>query len=85
LIEDRGGLALSGGGVYSHRFRGLYIDRIDLKDFLHFKLANERFTGLSIGLVNYTAELNGVQIGLINYVGNNLRWLRLLPLLNVHL
>ncbi len=72
-------------GVAAGALNGLYIDRIDLEDFLHFRLANERFTGLSIGLVNYTARLKGVQIGLINYAGNNPRWLRLLPLLNMHL
>ncbi len=72
-------------GVMVGGMNGLYVDRIDLEDFLHFKLANEKFTGLSIGLVNYSANLNGVQIGLINYAGNNPRWLRLLPLVNVNL
>lgn len=72
-------------GLTVGALNGLYIDRIDLEDFLHFNLVNERFTGLSIGLVNYSARLNGVQLGLINYAGNNSRWLRLLPLVNVHL
>jgi len=48
-------------------------------------LANRETVGLSIGLVNYTAELRGVQIGLLNYARNNPRWLRLLPFLNLHL
>ena len=72
-------------GLTVGALNGLYIDRIDLKDFLHFNLVNKRFTGISIGLVNYTARLKGVQIGLFNYAGNNPRWLRLLPLVNVHL
>ncbi len=48
---------------------GLYIDRIDLEDFLHFNLVNQCFTGLSTGIVNYSARLKGVQIGLVNYAG----------------
>ena len=72
-------------GLMVGGLNGLYIDRIDLEDFLHFEMANERFRGLSIGFVNYTAELKGVQLGLFNYAGNNPRWLRLLPLVNVHL
>jgi len=72
-------------GLTVGALNGLYIDRIDLEDFLHFNLVNQRFTGLSIGLVNYSARLKGVQLGLVNYAGNNPRWLRLLPLVNVHL
>jgi hypothetical protein len=72
-------------GLMFGGLNGLYIDRIDLEDFLHFNVVNERFTGLSIGLVNYTARLKGVQLGLVNYAGNNPRWLRLLPLVNIHL
>ena len=86
-------------GVAAGALNGLYIDRIDLEDFLHFNLTNQRFTGFSAGLVNYTARLKGVQlglfnyaarlkgvqIGLFNYAGNNPRWLRLLPLINVNL
>jgi hypothetical protein len=72
-------------GVTAGAFNGFIIDRIDLEDFLHFKYINDRFTGLSIGLVNYTRQLRGVQLGLINYAENNPRWLRLLPLVNVHL
>ena len=59
--------------------------RLALEDLLHFRMVNKRFTGVSIGLVNYTARLKGVQLGLTNYAGNNPRWLRLLPLVNVHL
>ncbi len=87
------GVAIGGGLVFAPEVKGvaigalngLYIDRIDLEDFIHFKLANRRFTGLSVGLINYTAHLNGVQLGLLNYAGNNPRWLRLLPLINLNL
>ena len=72
-------------GVAVGALNGLYIDRIDLEDFLHVKYANRRFTGLSIGLFNYTAQLKGVQLGLLNYAGNNPRWLKLLPVVNLHI
>jgi len=41
--------------------------------------------GLTIGLFNFARVLNGVQLGVLNYAGNNPRWLRLLPGLNVNL
>jgi len=72
-------------GVMVGGLNGVYLDRIDLEDFLHFEAANRRFTGLSVGLVNYSARLRGVQVGLLNYAGNNPPWLRLLPFINVHL
>ena len=72
-------------GLAAVALNGVYIDRIDLVDFLHFRMVNQSYTGLSIGLVNYTARLKRVQLGLANYAGNNPRWLRLLPLVNVHL
>ncbi len=72
-------------GIAVGALNGFYIDRIDLEDFLHFDMTNQRFTGLSIGLFNYSAELEGVQLGLLNYAANNPRWLRLLPLVNAHL
>ena len=46
--------------------------------------ARGEMKGLSIALVNIAKDLNGVQLGLFNYAGNNSKWLRLLPLLNVH-
>jgi hypothetical protein len=72
-------------GLAVGALNGVYIDRIDLEDFLHFNRVNRSFTGLSVGLVNYTAKLKGVQLGLFNYAGNNTRALRLLPLINVHI
>ncbi len=46
---------------------------------------NQKMSGISIGLLNTTSQLRGVQLGLLNYAGNNPRWLRLLPLVNLHL
>ena len=50
-----------------------------------FETINDRFTGLSIGLINHTRELHGVQLGLFNYAGNNPGWAKLLPFINAHL
>jgi hypothetical protein len=49
-----------------------------------FAGVNNSYTGLSIGLVNFSRSLKGVQLGVINYAGNNPRWLRLLPIANAH-
>jgi len=91
--EEIRGLAAGSLLVYAKRssgitvgaLNGLYIDRIDLDDFLHFNFACERSRGLQIGLVNYTRDLKGLQIGLFNYAGNNPAWARLLPGINIHL
>lgn len=45
---------------------------------------NDHHRGLAIGGINFTRKLEGVQIGLLNYAGNNPRWARLLPVINVH-
>ena len=49
-----------------------------------FEPVNDRFTGLSIGLINYSRQLRGVQLGLLNFAGNNPPWARLLPFVNAH-
>ncbi|MFQ5629833.1 MAG: LA_2272 family surface repeat-containing protein [bacterium] len=38
-----------------------------------------------MGIFNFAKKLKGFQIGFLNYAGNNPKWLRLLPLMNVHL
>jgi len=38
--------------------------------------------GLSVGVINYAAQLHGVQLGVINYVKENPWYLRVLPLIN---
>jgi hypothetical protein len=72
-------------GVSFGLLNGVIVDDINLEDFLRIRTVNRHYTGLSLGLVNYSAELNGVQIGLLNYARNNPRWARLLPGLNLHL
>ena len=71
-------------GISFGLLNGVVIDDINLEDFLRIRTVNQRYTGLSLGLFNYSAELNGAQIGLLNYAGNNPRWARLLPFLNLH-
>ena len=72
-------------GVATGALNGAIVEEVNLEDFLKIRKVNERFVGLSVGLINYTRNLKGVQLGLLNYAGNNPRWLRLLPLVNVHL
>ncbi|MCB0305577.1 MAG: hypothetical protein KDI38_17580, partial [Calditrichaeota bacterium] len=40
--------------------------------------------GVSIGFLNYARHLKGVQFGVINYARNNPKFLRILPLINLH-
>lgn len=72
-------------GVSTGVFNGAIVQEVNLEEFLVINKANDRHTGLAIGLVNYTRNLHGVQLGLINWAGNNPPWLRLLPLINVHI
>lgn len=44
----------------------------------------DKTRGLTIALLNNTRSLHGVQLGLINYAANNPKWLRLLPVINMH-
>lgn len=64
------------------------IYKVDVEEYEGVSVAawnqhDSRMRGLSIGLLNRTAELHGVQIGLLNYAGNNenFPWL---PLFNAH-
>jgi len=41
-------------------------------------------TGLAVGIINYSRNLNGVQLGLVNYVCDNPKYMRPLPFINVH-
>lgn len=47
--------------------------------------ARYRMTGIQIGLINVAESLHGVQLGLINFAGNNPKYLRVLPIINMHL
>lgn len=85
------GIILGGYRVKGQRVAGLSLNPVMLKarEFSGVAVGahNEvmgRQRGLTIGLYNYARQLQGVQIGVLNYAGNNPRWLRLLPLINVH-
>jgi len=72
-------------GVSTGLFNGAMAVKFNLKEFLVVDKVNRRTRGLAIGLVNYTSQLHGVQLGLLNWAGNNPPWLRLLPIVNVHI
>lgn len=81
------GIALSVVSVGARDIKGMTVSGFNGMSIKRGRLkrVNERMTGLSIGLVNATLHLKGVQIGVINYAGNHPRWLRILPLINLHL
>jgi hypothetical protein len=74
--EELIGVGLSLGMTKAPVIKGLTISS--------YNKADETF-GLSIAIFNNVKELHGVQLGLINYAGNNRKWLRVLPLINMHL
>ncbi|HTP14094.1 MAG TPA: hypothetical protein VMM37_10710 [Bacteroidota bacterium] len=41
--------------------------------------------GVSVGIFNHATELFGLQIGILNWAENNPEYLRILPILNLHL
>ncbi|MFT5052211.1 MAG: hypothetical protein ACI8QZ_003643 [Chlamydiales bacterium] len=69
------GLAVAGLVTRSHDMNGLAVAA--------YNGVSGRQTGMSIGLFNYASELRGIQIGLLNHVGDNPKWLRWLPLINM--
>ncbi len=71
-------------GISIGALNGVILEEINLEDFLKIRTVNRKHRGLAIGLVNYSADLQGVQIGLFNIAGNNRKWLRILPLINCH-
>jgi hypothetical protein len=74
-IKLLNGIAIGGIGTSFKRVNGLTIGAINTS-LEHY--------GLSIGIFNQTQKLKGIQIGLINYAANNPRFLRWLPLINLH-
>ena len=50
-----------------------------------FRVYTETTVGIQIGLLNFTRHLRGFQFGLLNYAGNNPKWAKLLPIMNIHL
>ena len=81
------GAAAAGLGVTAKEIRGLVVGGANGIGFRgwHPEKRTQRFTGLSIGGFNCAEELHGVQLGILNYAGNNPRWARWLPFVNVHL
>lgn len=80
-------IATSGTGLivapaYSHGGRTGHLIGASVSAFNHIR-GDQR--GLTVGVLNIARRLHGVQIGLVNYAGNNPRFLRLLPGINVHL
>ena len=70
------GLSVTAGYLGSEVSKGVAIAGYAKTDQMH---------GLSVALYNEAEELHGVQFGLLNYAKNNPKWLRLLPLVNLHL
>lgn len=66
-----------GGGIHSIRLRGFSLGGI--------ASIADRMDGMFISGINLTHELHGVQLGWINYAGNNQRFLRWIPLMNMHI
>jgi len=83
--ESLQGIAV-GGEVTAKRVSGLTVgllNGVSLASF-EFRPVNELHNGVAIGGFNFSRQLEGVQIGLLNYAGNNPKWARLLPVINVH-
>ena len=59
------------------------LNGIGFRDMLQPEKVNERYTGVALGLINYTRELHGIQVGVLNYAANNPPWARLLPFVNL--
>lgn len=70
------GIAM-GGGVVSNVMNGVSVSYIMNKSKIQ--------KGLAIGGINITDKLRGFQFGLINYAGNNPKFLKWLPIMNLHL
>lgn len=70
------GLAIGGYGVAANKLSGVSLSI--------FNSGFDEQRGLAVACFNSTKVLHGVQIGLWNYAGNNPKWLRHLPLINMH-
>lgn len=86
------GITLSLAGIYSQNsYSGIGITSgyFQTQNFKGLLIAGYSKTGqmngLSLALFNHTKNLKGVQIGLINYAGNNAKFSRVMPLINLNL
>ena len=80
------GIAIGGVEVTATRVSGLTVGLLNgvSLNSLDFRAVNDSHHGVAMGVFNFSRELTGVQIGLLNYAGNNPKWARLLPIINVH-
>ncbi len=85
------GIALGGVGVGSPLIEGLAASVVHVRcERLHglalggwCRVMKEQ-QGVTVGLLNTARSLRGVQIGLLNHAANNPRYLRWVPILNLH-
>ncbi len=70
------GVIFSGGMIKTKIFKGLGICS-------YSKIDN--YYGISFAIFNNIKNLHGIEFGLVNYAGNNKRFLKVLPLINLHL
>ncbi|MCF8379721.1 MAG: hypothetical protein K9H49_09105 [Bacteroidales bacterium] len=73
--QEFNGLAVTPGYLKSQSYTGVSIAGFS---------KTEQMNGLSLGLINKTKDLHGIQLGLLNIAENNPKWLRTLPLINIH-
>jgi len=76
-IKVINGLAVAVGGVIASEMNG-----VSVSWFLNMF---HKQNGISLSAVNVANELHGFQFGLINYAGNNMRFLKYIPILNFNL
>ena len=81
MMVQQSGTGLLVAPLYAHTGRKGTLTGLSLSTFNHVR-GHQR--GLTIGLLNIAKDLGGVQLGLLNYAGNNPRFLRLLPGLNLN-
>jgi hypothetical protein len=81
VLVQRSGTGLFIAPLYTHTGRDGTLTGLSLSTVNHVR---GRQRGLTVGLVNIAGRLDGVQLGLFNYAGNNPRFLRLLPGLNLN-
>jgi hypothetical protein len=86
VAGDLEGIAIGGVEVTATRVSGLTVGLLNgvSLNSLDFRAVNDSHHGVAMGVFNFSRELTGVQIGLLNYAGNNPKWARLLPIINVH-
>lgn len=73
--EDIKGITLTPGYLQSDKLNGLAV--------AGYNNTNQT-KGITVAVINRTKSLHGIQLGLINYAANNPKWLRVLPLINLH-